>query len=86
MTNIVFITGATSGFGRATARRFAKAGWKLILTGRRTERLEELKQELSQVPIHIITLDVRDADAVKKQLQNYPLNLKELKHLLIMLV
>ena len=32
---IVFITGATSGFGRATARRFAEAGWALVLTGRR---------------------------------------------------
>ena len=39
---IVFITGATSGFGRATARRFAEAGWALVLTGRRSERLEAL--------------------------------------------
>ena len=56
---IVFITGATSGFGRATARRFAEAGWALVLTGR-SERLEELKGELSaKVPVHIATLDVR---------------------------
>lgn len=82
MTNIVFITGATSGFGRATARRFAKAGWKLILTGRRTERLEELKQELSQVPIHIITLDVRDADAVKKAVAELPTEFKQIKALI----
>lgn len=82
MTNIVFITGATSGFGRATARRFAKAGWKLILTGRRTERLEELKQELSQVPIHIITLDVRDADAVKKAVAELPTEFKRIKALI----
>lgn len=82
MTNIVFITGATSGFGRATARRFAKAGWKLILTGRRTERLEELKQELSQVPVHIITLDVRDADAVKKAVAELPTEFKQIKALI----
>ncbi len=82
MTNIVFITGATSGFGRATARRFAKAGWKLVLTGRRTERLEELKQELSQVPIHIITLDVRDADAVKKAVAELPTEFKQIKALI----
>ena len=44
---IAFITGATSGFGRATARRFAEAGWALVLTGRRSERLEELQSELS---------------------------------------
>lgn len=65
---VVFITGATSGFGRATARRFAQAGWSLVLSGRRTERLEELKQELEgqhpKLPVHIATLDVRDADAV----------------------
>ncbi|HET8808438.1 MAG TPA: SDR family NAD(P)-dependent oxidoreductase, partial [Methylophaga sp.] len=37
------ITGATAGFGEATARLFAKAGWRLILTGRRHERLEKLQ-------------------------------------------
>lgn len=67
-TQVVFITGATSGFGRATARRFAQAGWSLVLSGRRTERLEELKKELAgqhpKLPVHIATLDVRDADAV----------------------
>ncbi|KJU76221.1 sulfoacetaldehyde reductase [Ectopseudomonas oleovorans] len=54
------------GFGRATARRFAEAGWALVLSGRRLERLEELKAELQdQVPVHIAALDVRDAAAVK---------------------
>ena len=43
MSKVAFITGATSGFGRATARRFAEAGWALVLSGRRLERLEELK-------------------------------------------
>lgn len=41
MSKVAFITGATSGFGRATARRFAEAGWALVLSGRRLERLEE---------------------------------------------
>ncbi|WP_156483717.1 SDR family NAD(P)-dependent oxidoreductase, partial [Azotobacter vinelandii] len=43
MGNIVFITGATSGFGRAAARRFAAAGWSLVLSGRRLERLQALQ-------------------------------------------
>ncbi|MCL2829905.1 MAG: SDR family NAD(P)-dependent oxidoreductase [Betaproteobacteria bacterium] len=66
MNKTVFITGATSGFGRAAARRFAADGWTLALTGRRTERLEALREELSPLaPVHIATLDVRDAAAVK---------------------
>lgn len=45
---IVFVTGATAGFGQATARRFAKDGAKVVGTGRRKERLEELKKELGR--------------------------------------
>lgn len=81
MTDTIFITGATSGFGYATALRFAKAGWKLILTGRRTERLEKLKAQLSSVPVHIITLDVRDADAVKEAVATLPTKFKTIKTL-----
>lgn len=82
MTNIVFITGATSGFGRATARRFAQAGWKLILTGRRTERLEALQQELATTPSHIITLDVRDGEAVKQAVAELPAEFKPITALI----
>lgn len=61
----VLITGASSGFGRASARRFAKAGHSLVLAARREDRLTELKEELSQqVPVHIAVLDVRDQAAV----------------------
>ena len=42
----IFITGATSGFGMATARLFNKNGWQTIITGRRADRLEELAAEL----------------------------------------
>ncbi|TMU28604.1 SDR family NAD(P)-dependent oxidoreductase [Halomonas sp. ATBC28] len=69
----VLITGATSGFGKAAAQRFAKAGWSLILTGRRVERLKALEEELSkQVPVLTLALDVRDSDAVTDAISNLP--------------
>jgi sulfoacetaldehyde reductase len=69
----VLITGATSGFGKAAAQRFAKAGWSLILTGRREERLKALEDELSeQVPVLTLALDVRDSDAVTSAISNLP--------------
>jgi sulfoacetaldehyde reductase len=73
MSKVVFITGATSGFGRATARRFAEAGWSLVLSGRRLERLQALQEELSsKVPVYIAVLDVRDAEAVKQMVDDLP--------------
>ena len=70
---IAMITGATSGFGRAAARRFATAGWSLILTGRRSERLKELEQELGDsVEVLTLTLDVRDAEAVARAVEELP--------------
>ncbi|WP_105901023.1 SDR family NAD(P)-dependent oxidoreductase [Vibrio gangliei] len=82
MTNIAFITGATSGFGRAAARRFAKDGWSLVLSGRRMERLLELKEELSGVPVHIIQLDVRDDAAVKSAVAELPAEFAQVKALI----
>ncbi|WP_346796599.1 SDR family NAD(P)-dependent oxidoreductase [Halomonas sp. Bachu 37] len=76
---VVLITGATSGFGRAAAKRFAQAGWSLILTGRRAERLAELETELKeQVPVLTIKLDVRDAAAVSQALAELPQEFKPL--------
>ena len=63
------ITGATSGIGGATAKIFAKNGYQLILTGRRKERLEEVKNKLvKKYGIDIVTLcfDIRDINATKK--------------------
>lgn len=83
MRNIVFITGATSGFGRAAARRFAEGGWAVILTGRRSERLEALKEELSpRVPVHIATLDVRDAAAVQRVVAELPEEFRRVRALI----
>ena len=46
MNRIVFITGATSGFGRAAAKTFIDAGWQVIATGRREDRLQALRDDL----------------------------------------
>ena len=67
MDQYIFITGASSGFGEATARLFAKKGWPLILLARRKERLLALKEELSnQVDVITLTCDVRDEQSVNK--------------------
>ncbi|SDB12577.1 hypothetical protein SAMN02910298_00648 [Pseudobutyrivibrio sp. YE44] len=66
------ITGATSGIGREFARQLAERGYSLILTGRRVERLEELKEEL-QVPVEIIEADLNKKKAcfaLLKKLEN----------------
>lgn len=64
----VLITGATSGIGRATAEIFAENGYRLILTGRRTSRLETIQTIFSKKynnDIHILPFDVRSQAAVK---------------------
>ena len=68
MNKTILITGATSGFGAACARKFAAEGWQLILTGRRLDRLEVLQQELGAAVRTILPLDVRDRDAVSSTL------------------
>jgi len=67
----VFITGATSGFGEAAARRFAKDGARLVLCGRRQDRLDALEKELA-APVHAFALDVRDRVAVEKSVAALP--------------
>ncbi|HVS95840.1 MAG TPA: SDR family NAD(P)-dependent oxidoreductase [Puia sp.] len=65
MNRTIFITGATSGFGEACARRFAADGDRLILTGRRKDRLERLQTELSgQTQLLPLVFDVQDRKAV----------------------
>jgi len=65
MKKCILITGATSGIGRATAELFAEHGYRLILTGRRSQRLKEVYEELSKVTeVKTLQFDVRDKDAV----------------------
>ena len=73
MNKTVFITGATSGIGKATAELLAKHGYPLVLCGRRQERLDQLKQELSsQTKVHLLNFDVRDKDAVLSAIASLP--------------
>ena len=74
MNKIVLITGATSGIGLACARKFAKNGDKLILTGRNARRLAEIKQEITAKGTEVITLvyDVRDSAASKSAFEELP--------------
>jgi 3-hydroxy acid dehydrogenase/malonic semialdehyde reductase len=76
---IALITGATSGIGKATAQRFANEGINLILCGRRLDRLELLKKELSkQVDVHIANFDVADKNEVNNAITNLPLFFKKI--------
>ncbi|MCP4328859.1 MAG: SDR family NAD(P)-dependent oxidoreductase [Alphaproteobacteria bacterium] len=68
---VVFITGATSGFGAASARRYAKAGATLVLLARRMDRLTTLQEEL-ETPVHVLNVDVRDRDAVYDGVRSLP--------------
>ena len=75
MSKIILITGASSGFGKATATKFAAGGWNLILTGRRKEKLDELAKALEAnygIKTLCLTFDVQDKKAVFDNLQNLP--------------
>lgn len=65
------ITGATAGFGRAAARRFIAAGWQIIATGRRADRLDALRAELGDA-LHPACFDVRDETAMRAALDALP--------------
>ena len=75
----VFITGATSGIGKATAELLAKQGHKIIICGRRTSVLEQLKSELSLfTEIFSLNFDVRNREEVKNAIQSLPNNWKNI--------
>jgi NADP-dependent 3-hydroxy acid dehydrogenase YdfG len=73
MKRTAWITGATAGIGEATARRMANNGFRLIISGRRKDRLEKLAYELNKITeTHVVCLDVRDRDAVFKAVNELP--------------
>lgn len=72
MSRTAFITGATSGFGLAATRRFVAAGWKVVATGRRRERLQALVDELGAANVHPACFDVRDTAAMDAALATLP--------------
>ena len=75
MSKIILVTGASSGFGKAIATKFAAGGWNVIITGRRKEKLDELAKTLeANYGIKTLTLifDVQDKKAVFDNLQNLP--------------
>lgn len=75
MSKIVCITGATAGIGKACAYTFASNNYNLILTGRRTDRLQSIAEELTQkysVQVNTITMDVRSREEVEKGFYSLP--------------
>ncbi len=85
MTKTILITGATAGFGRATAEHFAAAGWNCIITGRRADRLTELANSLMNkypVQIHSLCFDVQDKEAVFTAINSLPIEWQSIDVLL----
>lgn len=83
MSKIALVTGATSGIGEATAMIFAENGIDIIITGRRAERLNILKNKLQDKNVRVLTLcfDVRDEGEVKDALGNLPKDWEEIDYL-----
>lgn len=81
MQKTILITGATSGFGKACARIFALDNHRLILTGRRADRLETIAESLlTMYGVEVLTLnfDVRERDAVKGAIDGIPDNWRDI--------
>lgn len=80
MKGSAFITGATSGFGLAIAKKLRSEGYKIISLGRRKDRLEKLANELGQT--HIAVCDIRDKQAIFDVVKNLPKDFKDVEILI----
>ncbi|OBP38787.1 SDR family NAD(P)-dependent oxidoreductase [Riemerella anatipestifer] len=79
MGRTAFITGATSGIGKATAELLAQQGYRLIICGRRAEVLEELKEKLSsKTEVYALVFDVRNAGEVERSIASLPESFKDI--------
>ena len=82
MNPIALITGATSGIGRATALKLAENNYDVIITGRREERLVNLKNAIENSfpsKVHILCFDIRDKASVIKEIDNLPDKWKDIR-------
>ncbi|MDE7373731.1 MAG: SDR family NAD(P)-dependent oxidoreductase [Odoribacter sp.] len=72
MNKVALITGATSGIGKATALKAAQAGYDIIITGRREERLQTLAREIREKGVEVLTLnfDIRQPEAVRQAVES----------------
>ena len=77
MKKTAFVTGATSGFGEAIARRLSKEGYKIVALARREDRLKKLANELGDT--HIIVADIRDKEAVFDAVDSLPDKFKDIE-------
>ena len=77
----IFITGASSGFGKAIAYKFAQHGYQLVLTGRREDRLRDIEADLKDlynVKVQTLSFDIRDKEAAKIAIQSLPHDFKKI--------
>ena len=75
MKKIALITGATAGIGEAIAKRMAKEGCRIIITGRRQDRLNRLKSEIEalyQAEVYTLKFDIRNYSEVEQSLTSLP--------------
>lgn len=81
MSKTALITGTTAGFGKAMAKRVAQLGYNVIITGRRTQRLHDLAQELKKahhIAVSPLCFDIRDPKEVKKAIDSIPPSLQQI--------
>lgn len=81
MKKTALITGATSGIGAATARELAAAGYNLVLTGRRTDRLQQLSDALEEqfsVKVHPLGFDIRDRRQTESAVEALPESFRQI--------
>jgi serine 3-dehydrogenase len=78
MTKTALITGATSGFGAAAVRKFVNAGWRVIATGRRADRLKRLADEFGASKVLTASFDIRKPQAIESALSGLPASFRDI--------